>query len=125
MEADPIEIPTLTQSILDNLQPLSFECTRATGQTSAAFGQSQVQWCDRLTSKEHFPWLWDLDKSQIQEKSRSGNWDWELLVGKLSQVRIHQLDDTSMNLPLGLRNRRRIWRSIEEARFGDVGRQET
>ena len=56
----------------------------------------------------------------ILEKQRAGNWNWELLVRKLSIKTIHEPDDKSIDLPLQLRNRRRIWRLLEEARIHDV-----
>jgi hypothetical protein len=89
-----------------------------------ATNESQDEWCDKLVGKKEFPWLWDLDEEQVREKKGAGTWDWELLVRKLSKVDIHDPHDTELNLPLGLRNRQRIWRGLEEARAGDVERQQ-
>jgi hypothetical protein len=62
---------------------------------------------------------WDLDVNVIRIKEQARNWNWELLVRKLSQLKIHEPGDTSLELPLQLKNRRRIWRLLEEARVGD------
>ena len=130
LEANPMEIPGLTESILQNLQPESPETQKdelAEGlfnlqdadQTSGGV-HSQDWWYDALASKKLFPWLWDLDVEAIRKKRQDGSWDWELLGRQLSQVKIHQPSDETLRLPLGLRNRRRIWRLLEEARVDDV-----
>lgn len=80
----------------------------------------QEWWCEALTDKKRLPWLWDIDIALIQEKQRSGTWDWELLVQQLSEPAIHEPSDTTLTLPVGLRNRRRIWHCIEEARVDDT-----
>jgi hypothetical protein len=79
---------------------------------------SQDWWREALVKKEMFPWLWDMDVDIVY--SKTGDWNWELLARKLSQVQIHEPTDTSLALPLALRNRRRIWRLLEEARVDDV-----
>jgi len=56
----------------------------------------------------------------VREKQADGRWDWELLVRKISQLAIHEPDDTTLKLPLALRNRRRVWRLLEEARLDDI-----
>ena len=108
-----MEIPDLTESILQNLEP-------------AASGVSEHQdwYYEALVNQQIFPWLWDLDISMLCEKKRAGHWDWELLVRQLSRKTIHEPDDVSIKLPLQLRNRRRIWRLLEEARVGDVAKIE-
>ncbi len=47
-------------------------------------------------------------------------WDWELLVRQLAQVEAFEEGNLMPSMPLGLRNRRRIWRLVDEARPGDV-----
>lgn len=76
-------------------------------------------WCSSILSKRALPWLWDLDVNVVRTKEQEGNWNWELLVRKLTQLEIHEPGDTSLELPLQLKNRRRIWRLLEEARVGD------
>jgi hypothetical protein len=66
------------------------------------------------------PWLWDLDGEAIHKKQAQGLWDWEQLASQLQQPGIFSPDDRSIQLPSGLRNRRRIWRLLELARVGDV-----
>lgn len=56
----------------------------------------------------------------IRERQKTGNWNWELLARQLSQIVIHDPYDKTLDLPLGLRNRRRIWRILEEGRIDDV-----
>ncbi|KAI6081518.1 hypothetical protein F4821DRAFT_25144 [Hypoxylon rubiginosum] len=130
LEENPSEIPNLTESILQNLQPESSEkptnilAENENGlQNSDRISgviQSQDCWYDTFVSKKPFPWLWDLDTKAIQKKHESGSWDWELIVCQLSQVVIHDPSDKTLSLPLGLRNRRRIWRLLEDARLDDV-----
>jgi hypothetical protein len=81
---------------------------------------SQDWWCKALIKKKMFPWLWDIDKRMICEKQQTGNWNWELLARQLSQIKIHEPHDTTLKIPLRLRNRRRIWRILEEGIVDDV-----
>ena len=111
-EQNPVDIPNLTSSILQNLKP---------AESAHASSPSQQNWYfEAFLNKQIFPWLWDLDTKAILEKQRAGHWDWELLVRKLSIKTIHEPDDESIDIPLQLRNRRRIWRLLEEARMNDV-----
>ena len=78
-----------------------------------------------LLNTHLLPWLFDLDVTQILQKDTLGSWDWYGLVKRLMVPSIHEPGDISLSLPLGLKNRRRIWRLLEEARVNDVaGRQE-
>ncbi|KAI1367758.1 hypothetical protein F5Y08DRAFT_41351 [Xylaria arbuscula] len=52
----------------------------------------------------------------VRKKQQGRSWDWETLVRKLSQVNCHESSNTTLSLPLGLKNCRRIWRCLEEAR---------
>lgn len=83
---------------------------------------NQDRWCDILLEGKALPWLWDLDSRAVDKKRREGNWNWELLVRQLSKLTIYEPTGTTLNLPLGLRNRRRIWRNLEEARFDDIAK---
>ena len=42
------------------------------------------------------------------------SWDYERLVRQLAQTEIHEWDGVISGIPVGLRNRRRIWRLIED-----------
>jgi hypothetical protein len=84
------------------------------------YAYSQDWWCEALINKKMFPWLWDIDIHMIRERQKTGNWNWELLARQLSQIVIHDPHDKTVKLPLRLRNRRRIWRILEEGRVDDV-----
>ena len=58
------------------------------------------------------------------KKEAAGSWDWRELIQRLANPLIHEPGDTSIDLPLGLKNRRRIWRLLEEARVHDVAGKE-
>ena len=62
------------------------------------------------------PWLSNLDAEAVREKEESSStvWNWELLVRQLAQSTIHEPGKVLENLPMGLRNRRRIWRLVED-----------
>jgi hypothetical protein len=85
-----------------------------------------------------FPWLWDLEDACLQNTpphttenlaevslpfptyKAENLWDWELLARQLGQVDIFQRRNRMESAPLGLRNRRRIWRLLKEARIDDI-----
>src|SRR4051794_33375809 len=92
-------------------QNLSLDCE---------YTRSPSWWCASLLNKQMFPWLWDLDVEEIRAKQMEREWNWELLVRQMSQVEIHEPGNELINLPLQLKNRRRIWRLLEEAKVGDV-----
>ncbi|KAL4863695.1 hypothetical protein BDV12DRAFT_177198 [Aspergillus spectabilis] len=97
-------------------------------------------WRTLLMKGQIFPWLWDLEDACLDNKPtqttqnlaevslplplpsyRAENfWDWELLARQLAQVDIFQPGSLMESAPLGLRNRRRIWRLLEEARIDDI-----
>lgn len=64
------------------------------------------------------PWLWDLDYQVLRNKEASKpqgrDWDWELLIRQLAQPDIYEPGKALPNLPLGVRNRQRIWRLVED-----------
>ena len=128
-EADPEVIPDMTELILLQLQllpaaeidspitdpsqlpqprNLSLECT---GQNSSS------AWREGLL-RGYLPWLWDLEPAAFAQKEASKplgqRWNWELLVRQLSQVEIHESRAVLEDFPIGLRNRRRIWRLVED-----------
>ncbi|KAK2871789.1 hypothetical protein FQN49_002829 [Arthroderma sp. PD_2] len=89
-------------------------------------------WCDFLFNKQLLPWLWDLDVAALQDQSLpSGDksrppynatnyWNWEQLVRMLAQTEIFEPWNAMSEAPLRLRNRRRIWRLLDEAQLRDV-----
>ncbi|KAL9074024.1 MAG: hypothetical protein Q9157_004550 [Trypethelium eluteriae] len=121
LEQNPIEIPSLTSSILQNLQQA--DIVDSVG-VPRHLRTSQDWYCEALVNKQIFPWLCDMDLDAVRKKQRAGRWDWELLVRQLSQREIQDLGGTALQLSLQPRNRRRIWRLLEEARVGDIARPE-
>ena len=95
-------------SQLPRSSDLSLDCT--------ALSSPNV-WCEALTSG-YFPWLWDLEPAIIAHKEASKpleqEWNWELLVRQLAQADLHEPKAVLEDLPIGLRNRRRIWRIVED-----------
>ncbi|ETS73863.1 hypothetical protein PFICI_14809 [Pestalotiopsis fici W106-1] len=98
----------------------------------------QETWQHILLDGRYLPFLWDLDVPAIENfcsslAARSTEINWELLVRKLSKGvwtnwRHHETLEadlelfcySNMNVPNGLRNRRRIWQLVEEMYVGDV-----
>ncbi|CAD0093238.1 unnamed protein product, partial [Aureobasidium vineae] len=95
--ANPLEVPNITQSILNNLRMIP--------DTELQSNQKRDESCELLVEDTAFPWWWDLDTGSIRAKQRSGHWDWESLIRSLSQPDIHISSDDSLQLPISLRNR--------------------
>ncbi|KAI9692687.1 MAG: hypothetical protein M1820_009437 [Bogoriella megaspora] len=121
MRQDPVNIPCVSQSILQNLKTLDISELEAPSSQNTA---SQDWYFSCFCNGQIFPWLWDLDLEVFHEKHRSGQWDWKRLAFELADKTIHEPGNTSLQLPLALRNRRRIWRLLEEARINDVSTRE-
>ncbi|KAI0382558.1 hypothetical protein F5Y04DRAFT_252906 [Hypomontagnella monticulosa] len=88
----------------------------------------QWVWRELLLDGTCLPFLWDLDIAVV--KDFCARWDrdhkgeepnWELLVRKLSQQAwcVWDAESSSLRVPNGLRNRRRIWKLVEEMYVGD------
>ncbi|KAH2160066.1 hypothetical protein KXW33_005286 [Aspergillus fumigatus] len=89
-------------------------------------------WRDLLFYGLILPWLWDLDVSALQSCPATSDavdvptfeaeevWDGERLVRTLAQVDVFEPGQPLEHAPLRLRNRRRIWRLLEEAKDGDI-----
>jgi hypothetical protein len=89
-------------------------------------------WRALLFNWQILPWLWDLDISALQSCPVTSNaadvptfeaeevWDWERLVRTLAQVEVFEPGHPLEHAPLRLRNRRRIWRLLEEAEDEDI-----
>jgi hypothetical protein len=85
-----------------------------------------------LFNRQILPWLWDLDISALQSYPMTPEasdvptyeaedvWDWERLVRTLAQVEVFEPGNPLQHAPLRLRNRRRIWRLLEEAEDEDI-----
>lgn len=110
--ANPLDPPNITQSILENL--------KAIPDTESLPHETQDESCESIINSRAHPWLWDLDTGSIRAKQTSGRWDWKSLLRSLSQPDIHMPSNESLHIPLSLRNRRRIWRILEEARVNDL-----
>ncbi|KAF3770049.1 hypothetical protein M406DRAFT_325523 [Cryphonectria parasitica EP155] len=121
-EQNPIQIPDLTASVLQNLRPLDAE--------SGSSSQDSEWFFEALITAKLCPWLWDLDTDVMREKHRTGHWDWTHLARGLTHENVIQPPASSgdnggdLQLSLQLRNRRRIWRLLEEARVDDVATTE-
>lgn len=78
----------------------------------------QSYWRLALTSGIVLPWLKDLDLLIVSRKEASlyagQEWNWELLVRQLAQTDVYKPKTILEDLPLGLRNRRRIWTLVED-----------
>ena len=97
------------RSLLPEVKDLTLECT---------FDCPPSAWRRALTEGDYLPWLWDLSSDVITAKEVSKlpgqEWNWELLVRQLAQANLHEPRAVIPDLPLGLRNRRRIWRLLED-----------
>jgi hypothetical protein len=119
--------PELKQAIVDSLLPLRnlpLQCTRLL---------DQPYWKEMLMSGRFLPFLWDLDLDLLEAKASrlpgKLEWDWERLVRQLSQsgfldyaAKEVEFSHYGRPIPYGLRNRRRIWRILEEMKIDDMKR---
>ena len=132
LEYDPMaDIPGLTGHILSNLQELQEDDW--SDSEDSTYGTLSLQEMKSLQEQSYqilvhpttFPWLWELDKNEVSERKgkKEGSWDWSLLVESLLRRGIHEADTKILELPDQLKNRRRIWRVLEEARIGDVAQK--
>ena len=128
-EADPEEVPDTTKSILSHLQTLSAAQHQASSSDRSqlplyrelslecTFQSPPSAWREAL-AHGYLPWLWDLEPDAIAHKeackSPGKEWNWELFVRQLAQVNLHEPRAVLEDLPMGLRNRRRIWRLVED-----------
>lgn len=94
-EADPIEIPELREWVVGKLEPLA-----TSSSTSVETLKHPI-----------LPHILDLD-SIPEPTCRDGRWD--LLVGKLSSIDLIEPLGVFEDVPLGLRNQRRIWALVDD-----------
>ena len=76
-------------------------------------------WYKHLTSDvASIPWLWDLDPGLCAQKygeCPGPTWDWKSLIQTLMEENVFEPGgEMHENVPLGLRNRRRIWKIMHE-----------
>ncbi len=108
----------IIEHIVKYLVPLSdppLQCT---------FLLAPFYWRQALLDGLVLPWFPDFDPITVtnkdednsQQTAGGGNqqWNWELLVRQLAQTNLHQPRNGLNPIPLGLRNRRRIWRLVED-----------
>jgi len=106
----------LQDRIIDQTKPLSGTartCNRALG---------PFVWRRMLSDASLVPFLWDIDTSVLMQGPEL---DYELLVRQLAQPDVFDVGQPLQDVPLGLRNRRRIWRVLESMRAGDRARDST
>jgi len=86
-------------------------------------------WFQRLLSGSLVPYVWDLDSQdcyakqglgtlsgQARESANDSQWDWKSIAKRLLKPNAALMADENMaDAPIGLRNRCRIWRMVEEA----------
>ena len=142
-EANPLQIANLTKAIVSDLQLLPLQppvydspIQRLPAEVVANIFEHFYPFvdppleCSYLFAPAHWreaivkrytgilPWLWGLDPSTVAAKEASKpagkEWDWELLARQLAQVDICEPGKVLPNLPLGLRNRRRMWRLADD-----------
>jgi hypothetical protein len=120
--------PELKLAIVDSLLPLRnlpLQCTRLLDQS---------YWKEMLMSGRFLPYLWDLDLELLEAKAsqlpEKVEWDWERLIRQLSQsgfldyiAKAAGFSNFLPHVPYGLRNRRRIWRILEEMKLDDMKRR--
>lgn len=92
----------------------------------------QWVWRDVLLTGKCLPFLPEIDASVVQgfctlweeeeEEGRGRELNWEFLVRRLSQEdwSIWDAESSSLKVPNGLRNRRRVWQLVEEMYVGDL-----
>ena len=126
-EADPQDVRDIATAILSHLQLLPPATINASATEASSipltpkldleckFECHPNVWREAL-SEGYLPWLWDLEPAAIAQKEASKpfgqEWNWELFVRQLAQVNLHEPKAILVDLPMGLRNRRRIWRII-------------
>ncbi|KAL2045158.1 hypothetical protein N7G274_002239 [Stereocaulon virgatum] len=113
--------PELITSILRQLHPFLNPPKQCTYLISPTY------WLQALLDKSLLPWLWDLDVEAITRKQDSAisgqQWDWELLLRQLAQNDDYEQEPVSWamdEIPLSLRNRRRIWDSVSTILDEDI-----
>ena len=124
-EADPLYIPNLASILLSHLstlpssnalEPSSLINLEMRESTSSDMQESHAPEEDssypRILFKHPIlPWIWDFDAVPAKEQQ---NKDWDHLIKQLSSIEIVDPPNVIADLPLGLRNQRRIWALIDD-----------
>jgi hypothetical protein len=80
---------------------------------------AQDLWAQGLSKGCLLPVLWDFDIFLYQPLSME--WNYELLARELAQEGFLDMAvESGKKVPIGLRNRCRIWKLVEEMYIGDV-----
>lgn len=118
LDGMPLEIIDIIISYLQPSNDLPPQCT---------YMMAPLYWRRALVDSMALPWLWDLDIEAVfaKESSREGViWDWEMLFRQLSQVTAFEPGNPLEDVNQGLRNRRRIWRIVEDMRTDEFSMEE-
>jgi len=76
----------------------------------------QQFWFQHLLSGSLIPYLWDLESKALHAKNQNAKWDWKALAKLLARKDTIMMGKEGMaDVPIGLRNRCRIWKIIEGA----------
>lgn len=110
--------PEIIHSIIEQLNPFSDP------PLACHFLILPSHWRQALLDGTLLPWLSDLDPRIVMRKQaelqEGDEWNWELLVRQLAQGNLYEPRKVLEDLPLGLRNRRRIWRLVGDIMATEV-----
>lgn len=112
----------LPQEMQDHI--LSFVFTEQHFPPDCTYLIPQGAWMNLLLQGQVVPYLWDLDRDQVEKKVAEGRergveWDFELLVRRLCQARSMADGAPLAGMPAGLRNRQRVWKLVQDMYVGD------
>jgi hypothetical protein len=111
----PKEIRDQIVAAIPDMDNPPLQCTRLIGPS---------YWQQLLLGGAALPHLWDINSKVFHKimSEKAGHWDFELLVRQLGQTGIWEYFQRNRadKALYGLRNRRRIWRLVEEMEVGDV-----
>ena len=137
LESLPNEIIKQIVSFLPVTATLILRCCSKS--LASKVSLDQIFWRDELIAGDLVPWLWDLDVKECHAQDRNGSWDWKQLAQTLRQAKIfesalkesaagrdangslrrimddvHDSDVCMKDAPLGLQNRCRLARLVED-----------
>ncbi|KAB2572189.1 hypothetical protein DBV05_g9170 [Lasiodiplodia theobromae] len=112
----------LPQEMQDHI--LSFVFTEQHFPPDCTYLIPQGAWMNLLLQGQVVPYLWDLDRDEVEKKVAEGRergveWDFELLVRRLCQARSMADGAPLASMPAGLRNRQRVWKLVQDMYVGD------
>lgn len=110
--------PEIIHCIIEQLKPFSDP------PLACQFVIFPSHWRQALLDGTLLPWLSDLDQRIVMRKEaelqEGDEWNWKLLVRQLAQDNLYEPRKVLEDLPLGLRNRRRIWRLVSDIMATEV-----